>query len=520
MLVYHNCPTKMGVDSLIRITSWNVAGQEPGPTPVIDHLFEKYPTRLPNLRPEIEIVGLQEAPQYLLKDPWTENLSSCLQKRGYILYKRHKLSGILLYIFVLREIIFRIRDFETESVRTGFGGLLGNKGGVSLRFNYNGNTFAVTNSHLAAHQERLRERVDDHKTILEQSKFLLDKRTPSLPEHEYSFWFGDLNFRFNDIDADQVLEIISNYRNSSSDEDRARIISKLYDHDQLTIVKSEGSAFANYTESQPKFLPTYKYQIGKLDDYDTEKRIPAWTDRVLYRQRSSPHDLENGNFTLKLEQLHYDSIPGTKLSDHKPISSIFKVALHDPKYIESIQMPYEIVKFEPVVGWKERQDGRLWYKISDELFERRDPKVLSSWDRIALYRTNFSSLDQYLTFIYPSNKAKIAPRQDAPDVPYHSSRDSSRSGSPTVSRQASETSISQATEAITLNEYPLGPSPVPSQSAPLNNPIVEDGNKYFSATFPDEVLIPGMYVVIYLKVTDANEYNVYGISDPFSVSTN
>lgn len=508
----------MSVESLIRITSWNVAGQQLTSGTMMDYLFEDNPSGFQNLRPDIEIVGLQEVSSFILQDPWTENLSTSLRKRGYILFKRHKLMGILLYIFVLREAIFRIRDLETESVRTGLGGFLGNKGGVSLRFNYNGNTFSVTNSHLAAHQEKLQDRIEDYKSIMEGTKFLQDSRTPGILDHEYSFWFGDLNFRFDDIDVNRVLNIISEYRASNSEDEKARILSALYQHDQLSKVRKDNLAFVNFTENPPKFLPTYKFQIGSVDKYDSEHRIPAWTDRVLYR-KSKTHGTIVRDFKLDLEQVFYNSIPKMNLSDHKPVISMFKVATHDPKTVEATQLEYEIIKFEPIVGWKERQDGRLWYKIRDELFYKSGPKVLSSWDRIVLFRADFNSIDKYLTFVYPANMGKVAPRLDAQDVPYPNSREDSRSSSPNVSRQNSETSITQATEAISLNNNSDSSANIP-MSTRVTEPIVEDGYKYFSATFPDEVLIPGNYIVMYLKVTETWGYNVYGMSEPFEVLSN
>ena len=42
--------------------------------------------------------------------------------------------------------------------------------------------------------------------------------------------------------------------------------------------------FQGYKEGPTNFAPTYKYDMF-CDDYDTsdKSRIPAWTDRVLYK---------------------------------------------------------------------------------------------------------------------------------------------------------------------------------------------------------------------------------------------
>lgn len=512
----------MSTDQLVRITSWNVAGMDSTNSSALDYLFDdrQRASSIANIRPEIQIVGLQEAPSYLFADPWTSNLSSTLSKRGYILFKRHKLSGILLYIFVLKEIIMRTRDFETESVKTGFGGLLANKGGVSLRFKLNGNSFCITNSHLAAHQEHLKQRIDDYHSILKGTKFLVDPNTSGIMNHDYSIWFGDLNFRFDDIEKFQVDDIITKAKTSSSEKNKVDIISSLYQHDQLTKVRRKKEVFDGFNETLPTFMPTYKFVIGSKDAYNNE-RIPAWTDRILYRYYPDSRNFKDQGLKPKLEQLFYDSIPEPVLSDHKPVTSLFRVSTFDPSKLE---IPYEVIKFEPIVGWKADADGRLWYKISNELFYRQ-PKVLSSWDRLALFKADFASLEDYQTIVYANNIARVAPRLDAQEVAYQSSAPSSRASTPNSSRRGSTSSLTDiGVEAITLNSTQTGAArgaiTMPAEASVLPpDAIIGDGFKYFNVLFSDDVLIPGKYVVLYLKISSANEYNVYGMSETFTVAS-
>lgn len=86
-------------------------------------------------------------------------------------------------MFVKREHLLSIRRVQTTYTRTGFGGLWGNKGGVSIRLNINGCSICIVNSHLAAHDEYIQQRITDYNTILDSQKFD-DPLTPTILSHE------------------------------------------------------------------------------------------------------------------------------------------------------------------------------------------------------------------------------------------------------------------------------------------------------------------------------------------------
>ena len=80
--------------------------------------------------------------------------------------------------------------------------------------------------------------------------------------------------------------------------------------DELRGFKSNLTSY-NITENAINFLPTYKYIKG-YDYYDLTKRIPAWTDRILYKKSNN------------VKCIKYDKI-NIKISDHRPVYALFEI---------------------------------------------------------------------------------------------------------------------------------------------------------------------------------------------------
>ena len=70
----------------------------------------------------------------------------------------------------------------------------------------------------------------------------------------------------------------------------------------------EGKIAAGYVEGEIGFRPTYKF---KKNEY-TKKRIPSWTDRILYKDKARI-----------ITQETYGSIESNVYSDHRPVYSQF-----------------------------------------------------------------------------------------------------------------------------------------------------------------------------------------------------
>merc|ERR1712096_392714 len=72
-----------------------------------------------------------------------------------------------------------------------------------------------------------------------------------------------------------------------------------------------GPRWADFQEMPIEFPPTYKYDPG-TDTYDSGKkrRVPVWTDRVLWRGEA-------------VTPRTYDAVPDLKVSDHRPVVAQF-----------------------------------------------------------------------------------------------------------------------------------------------------------------------------------------------------
>lgn len=178
--------------------------------------------------------------------------------------------------------------------------------------NLYGCSIAVVNSHLAAHDHMLEERISDYQRIKDATKFSV-KVSQSIYEHDYVFWFGDLNFRLygddnSNLSPEEIRDMIKQEK-----------LSELLKKDQLSIAMCEGRAFSELVERLPQFPPTFKFEPG-TSDYDMKRR-PAWCDRILYKAKNKVLK----NCSLHLEQISYKSHPNYKISDHKPVTSEFRI---------------------------------------------------------------------------------------------------------------------------------------------------------------------------------------------------
>ncbi|OWZ13685.1 Multiple inositol polyphosphate phosphatase [Phytophthora megakarya] len=243
-------------------------------------------------------------------------------KVGYRVVLEKHLVGILLLVFVRSDHWDHVREIKGATAGVGIMGVMGNKGGAAVRLKFYSSTLCFVCAHLAAHRENVAGRNADYLNILSKVQFGDNAEDgtpdmsgrfwsgePSILNHDFVFWIGDLNYRIQDtLTTEEVFRLAES----------GRLLHELVQHDQLTIERLRGNVMKGFDEGPLTFPPTYKYQAG-TSEYEKrpEKKLraPAWCDRVLWRAKN-PSD-------VKIRC--YNSVPSLDVSDHKPVHASFDV---------------------------------------------------------------------------------------------------------------------------------------------------------------------------------------------------
>ncbi|KAM7489365.1 hypothetical protein LguiB_026849 [Lonicera macranthoides] len=297
-----------------------------------------------------------------------------------------QLAALLIAIWVRKSLRTYVGDLDVGAVACGLGRAIGNKGGVGLRLRVYDRIMCFVNCHFAAHLEAVNRRNADFNHIyrtltfsrsynllnnasgmLKRYLFLIcslaffsylfwllyprglpwilsiaagvstaaqtlrgtnsagannaEEGKPDLAEADMIIFCGDFNYRLFGISYDEARDFVSQ-----------RSFDWLREKDQLRAEMKAGKVFQGMREALIRFPPTYKFERGKpgLGGYDSgeKKRIPAWCDRILYRDnRPGPTSECSLECPVVCSILQYEACMDVIESDHKPVRCKFNVEI-------------------------------------------------------------------------------------------------------------------------------------------------------------------------------------------------
>ena len=353
--------------------------------------------------------------------PWGAFIEKALVNVGdYVLLMKEQLVGILLCVYVKRELQRdgTIGNVQTGIIPAGIMGVMGNKGGVAIRFSVCESTFCVVNSHLNAGQENLVRRNQDFNDIARSMYFTGAAGAPMrIWDHDYLFWMGDLNYRINGVDE----EIRARVREGAFEE--------LLRHDQLKEQMRLGNAFAGFSEAPIAFCPTYKYEKDSPNYVPLEKcRSPAWCDRILWHTRGGPaaststntntsNSNSNNASSSEVACLRYTRHEILS-SDHRPVSGCFRIQVRSFVREKRAQIYQELLHIindtendwipDVQLSAKTLEFGEVRFMLpcSRQLQLRNAGKGIARWSFIP--KPNETAAHKPWAFITPSSGALLA----------------------------------------------------------------------------------------------------------------
>lgn len=346
----------------VRVCSWNVDSQRP---PEDDDFWLEWlgfglGLGLDERHEDMYVVGLQEIVDLESKSSnaklilqnntqkastdearaqiWMDKIHHILQSRipGIVRLAGESMVGLLLTVFVDADRVGRrrIRHVSHDQVKTGLGGLHGNKGALVTRLMVDDTSLCLINCHLAAGHSQMAARNADLNSIFRAAAFkhvtaplgtfgVAGSVGDAILDHEHCILFGDLNYRLNltrDVAEDACREGAFKALVESHDQLRHQLSQNLF------------HPLATFVEADVSFAPTYKYDRG-VDRFDSseKQRVPAYCDRILLRSLDPLARIGD-----------YGAHGEMRISDHRPISATISLRVKQVDVIRQALLEGEL----------------------------------------------------------------------------------------------------------------------------------------------------------------------------------
>lgn len=249
----------------------------------------------------------------------------------YRLVSRVSHVGVALWVFARKETTAG-RLGKPLHATVGLWRLgMGNKGAVGVRVPLRRGkedgweTFTFVAAHLEAHDGNVARRNAQYEQILASLVFYPgDALQPARQPHESSHLFimGDLNYRLEKLPGTYPKESIKGRDTLALEKERAQLVPL----DTLKREQRAGRVFGGMREGDLAcFAPTYKRIVGQVEGY-SQKRIPGWTDRILFASHTDTPELYTNDEAVApattTQVVEFGSTPELVISDHKPVHAI------------------------------------------------------------------------------------------------------------------------------------------------------------------------------------------------------